>query len=355
MPIVPILVVLIKFQSASIEVTIMKTKRIISPMALGNGAFVLHRLLEKHLAGYRVIPYHAGLTLFPFLLPHIIARSDGELIHTAATYGVFFYQPSIPLLITFHNYVLDRWMQAYCSPLQRIHHKYIQRRLTRLAVEKARGITAVSGYIASLVKKDMQIDLPIKVIYNGVDTGRFTPKSSNGNVHGEVRIFFSGNLTRRKGSQWLPAISKRLNKGCRIYYTQGLRTRKTLLPGERLQSVGAVPFEKMPQRYREMDILLMPTVREGFGLSIAEAMACGLPVVASDCSAVPEIIDDGLGGFLCPVGDVDAFAERLNLLAESPILRRQMGEYNRAIVEKKFKLDRMVKEYQMLFEELLTG
>jgi len=323
-------------------------------MALGNGAFVLHKLLEKHLAGYRVIPYHAGLTLFPLLLTRIRGGKDTELIHTAATYGAFFYQPAIPMIITFHNYVLDRWMQAYCSPLQRIQHRCIQRRLTRLAVKKARRVTAVSGYIAGLVKKDLQLDVPIKVIYNGVDTARFAPKSPNGNKHGEVRIFFSGNLSRRKGSQWLPAISKRLGQGCRIYYTQGLRTRKTLLPGERLQSVGAVPFEKMPQRYREMDILLMPTVREGFGLSIAEAMASGLPVVASNCSAVPELLDDARGGFLCPVGDVDAFAEKLNLLAESPILRRQMGEYNRAMAEKKFKLDRMVKEYQMLFAELLT-
>ena len=58
----------------------------------------------------------------------------------------------------------------------------------------------------------------------------------------------------------------------------------------------------MPERYGSMDILLMPSVREGFGLSIAEAMACGLPVVATNCSAIPELIDDGKGGFLCPPG-----------------------------------------------------
>lgn len=324
-------------------------------MAWGNGAYVLHKLLEQHLAQYRVIPYNARLTLFPFLLSRLSAGNDAGLIHTSATYGAFFHQPAIPMIITFHNYVVDNWMQSYCSPLQRIHHKYIQRLFTRCAVEKAKCITAVSGYIADLVKKDMQTDLPIKVIYNGVDTTRFTPNPAKTSENREVRIFFSGNLTRRKGSQWLPAISNRLNKGCRIYYTQGLRTRKKLPPCEKLQSVGGIPFEKMPQRYREMDILLMPTVREGFGLSIAEAMACGLPVVASKCSAVPELIDDGRGGFLCPVGDVKAFAEKLNLLAESPKLRREMGEYNRAMVEKKFKLERMVNEYQMLFEETLTG
>jgi glycosyltransferase involved in cell wall biosynthesis len=53
------------------------------------------------------------------------------------------------------------------------------------------------------------------------------------------------------------------------------------------------------------------------------------------------------------VGDVNAFAEKINFLADSPKLRREMGEYNRAKVEKMFALDRMVKEYQELFDEVL--
>jgi glycosyltransferase involved in cell wall biosynthesis len=109
----------------------------------------------------------------------------------------------------------------------------------------------------------------------------------------------------------------------------------------------------MPEVYQQHDILIAPTVREGFGLAIAEAMSCGLPVVASHCSAIPELIDEGKGGFLCPVGDVKAFAEKINLLADSPKLRREMGEYNRAKVEKMFTLDRMIKEYQDLFQEVL--
>ena len=99
----------------------------------------------------------------------------------------------------------------------------------------------------------------------------------------------------------------------------------------------------------------MPTVREGFGLSIAEAMACGLPVVATNCSAIPELIDEGKGGFLCPPGDVAVFAEKLNILAGSPEMRREMGEYNRAKAEKQFTLGRMVREYDRLFNEVLEA
>jgi glycosyltransferase involved in cell wall biosynthesis len=169
----------------------------------------------------------------------------------------------------------------------------------------------------------------------------------------EIRVFFSGNLIRRKGSHWLPTIAQQLQKNIRIFYTQGLRTRNNLSTHSKLQPMGSVPFHEIHKLYQEMDILLMPTVREGFGLAVAEAMACGLPVVASDCSAIPELIDHGKGGFLCPVGDVNAFAEKINLLADSPKLRREMGEYNRAKIEKMFTLDRMVKEYQELFDEVL--
>ena len=138
-----------------------------------------------------------------------------------------------------------------------------------------------------------------------------------------------------------------------MQHTSGLRSERMLPRALNLVDLGRIGWEEMPELYRSNDILLSPTVREGFGLAIAEAMACGLPVVASNCSAVPELVDDGKGGFLCPVGDVGAFAEKTNLLARNPELRCQMGEYNRAKVEKMFTLERMASEYRELFESLL--
>jgi len=88
-------------------------------------------------------------------------------------------------------------------------------------------------------------------------------------------------------------------------------------------------------------------------LAVAEAMACGLPVVTTNCSSLPELVDDDKGGFLCPLGDVQIFADKINQLADDARLRREMGEYNRARIEKAFTMDRMVKEYQCLFDEVL--
>jgi len=66
------------------------------------------------------------------------------------------------------------------------------------------------------------------------------------------------------------------------------------------------------------------------------------------------LIDGGKGGFLCPLGNVNSFAEKINFLADNPELRREMGEYNRVKVEKMFTLERMVAQYQELFEEVLS-
>ena len=323
-------------------------------MSRGNGAYVLHKLLEQRLAGYHVIPYNPKLELFPFLLPFKCALRNADLIHTTPSYARFFHQKSRPMILTFHGYVMDRSTSQYSSLLQKIHHNTTLRFWTRLSIQKAFALTAVSHYTARIAKQDLKISMPIRVIHNGIDVNHFTPEAGSKPAQKEIRVLFSGNLSRRKGVYWIPKIAELLNKNVRIYYTQGLRTRNKLRVCSELTSIGSVNYENMPIHYRKMDILLMPTVREGFGLAIAEAMACGLPVVASNCSAIPELIDEGKGGFLCPVGDVGKFAEKINLLAESPDLRQKMGEYNRTQAEKKFSLERMMADYKLLFEQAVV-
>jgi len=331
----------------------LKNKQIVSPIARGSGAFIIHRLLAEQIHNYRIESYSPLRTLMPLSIKFLASVNTVDLIHTTPDYAIFSAKKSVPLVITFHNYVLDKWMRQYSSFAQKIHYMSDLKLWTYLAVKRASAITAVSHYTAGLIKKEFGIESPVRVIYNGIDTDCFKPSLSIKPKAKEISIFFSGNLTSRKGAQWLPAISDRLDTNIRIYYTKGLRRQGSLPASNRLQSIGSVTFHDMPQRYRDMDILLMPTVREGFGLSVAEAMACGLPVVATNCSAVPELIDEGKGGFLCPAGDVDAFAEKLNILANSPKMRREMGEYNRSKVEKEFTLMRMVKEYDRLFHEIL--
>lgn len=239
----------------------------------------------------------------------------------------------------------------YSTRLQQVHYRTDLRYFTTRAMRRAQTVVAVSHFLADLVRSDLSATIPIQVIHNGVDTDHFQPASRRSGH--AVRVLVSGNLTRRKGAWLLPAIAAQLHPGTEIHYTQGLRTGDALAQETRLHNLGRIPHAQMPQCYQQMDILLTPTLREGFGLGVAEAMACGLPIVASDAAALPELVVPGLGGFLCPVGDAACFAAHLNQLAADASLRRQMGEFNRERACRLFNLPRMVRSYHELFVEVL--
>ena len=329
----------------------MAKSHIISPIPTGSGAYVLHKMIEAKIENYRVHGYNPYLTLFPPALSLLSLFEKPLVVHTTPDYGLFFARKEVPLVLTVHHIVLDQYMQKHSTLPQRIHYKTDLRWFTEASIRIANMVTAVSHFTAKMVRKELKYKRPIRVIYNGIDTDRFIPLKKA--RHSGIKVLFSGNPSKRKGFQWLPAIAVKLTDGITINYTQGLRVNHVRLRARNVKSLGRIPPKDMPSVYQMSDILLSPTVREGFGLAVAEAMACGLPVVASNCSSIPELVNHGKGGFLCPVGDVEAFAEKINLLADSPGLRKEMGEYNRNKVEKMFTLERMVNEYRDLFEEVL--
>lgn len=328
------------------------SRSILSPMPTGNGAHVVHQMLEQNVENYQLCDYNPYWTLLPPSLSWLYRNRAiaADIIHTTPDYGSFFKKTGKPLVVTFHNYVLDNEAVKNANLFQRIHYKTDLLFFTRRAVLKANAITAVSRFIANLVKSELNVSKPIEVIYNGVDSRKFVPKKRRHNK--KIKVLFSGNLTQRKGANLLPEIAKNLDKNIEILYTSGLRTKNKLPGAENLVNLGSIPYSEMPSVYQEADILLFPTVREGFGLAAAEAMACGLPVVATNCSSLPELVIDGKGGYLCGMGDVLEFSSRINELASSHTLRRNIGEFNRERVESMFTIERMASDYKRVFSSV---
>lgn len=324
---------------------------IISPMPTGNGAYILHKNLQHAITHYQVCPYSPWWTLLPITLPYLCHLKSADLIHTTPDYGIFFNQKKIPHIVSFHSYVLDALTHQYSGRLQRLHHSTDLKWFTQASLKRATQVTSVSQFTANLVRNDLAYHDDIRVIYNGVDIHRFVPRKRSAKT--PIKVLFAGNLTRRKGADLLPDIAQKLDKDIHILYTSGLRAHKRFSVSPVLKALGVIPYDNMPALYQEIDILLFPTVREGFGLVAAEAMACGVPVVATNCSSLPEIVVDGKSGFLCELGNAADFAEKINILAQSPELRQKMGEFNRERVERLFTEERMIQEYQQLFEEVM--
>lgn len=111
--------------------------------------------------------------------------------------------------------------------------------------------------------------------------------------------------------------------------------------------------DDVPQILAASDVLVLPSFREGTPRVITEAMASGLPVIATNIAGIPEQVADGESGYLIPTGDADALADRLRELLSDPQLREQFGNqgYERS---KRFSVDAMLKRTDVLYKELLT-
>jgi len=102
------------------------------------------------------------------------------------------------------------------------------------------------------------------------------------------------------------------------------------------------------------DVFLLPSAQESFGLAALEAMACGVPVVASRVGGLPEVITDGLTGYLRDPDDQEGMAAAVLDLLDDPSLRQRVAHLARASVVDRFDEDRVVPMYEALYERLLT-
>lgn len=166
----------------------------------------------------------------------------------------------------------------------------------------------------------------IEVAPYGVDLANFSagPSRSTGK---QFNAIFVGQLSQRKGISYLLRGYRRFQKP---------DTRLTLV-GDALGSMAAfkpyadlfrhVPHQTRPilaQMYRECDVFVFPTLLEGMGLVVLEAMACGLPVIVT-ANGPGDIVRDGIDGFVVPSRDEEAICDRLERLYRDPELRAEMG------------------------------
>jgi glycosyltransferase involved in cell wall biosynthesis len=112
--------------------------------------------------------------------------------------------------------------------------------------------------------------------------------------------------------------------------------------------------EEVAPLYAAFDALILPSGNEGTPVSAIEALAAGRPVVATSVGGVPDVVREREDGFLVPVGDTEAMAERLERLARDPKLRERMGQAGRARVVPRYAVDRLVDDVDCFYRSLLA-
>lgn len=108
---------------------------------------------------------------------------------------------------------------------------------------------------------------------------------------------------------------------------------------QQVDITGPLPHPQMVHALRPMDLYVSTSYQEGMPNGVLEAMACALPVVATDADGTPDVVQDGVTGYLCPMGDLDALVTRCRTLIEQPALRQRMGRAGWLRVQQHFHPD----------------
>jgi len=259
----------------------------------------------------------------------------------------------LPMVVTVHHSVHDAFLEPYKTALQSIYHRWWIRPIETRNLARAAAIVAVSRYTATQLKQGFGC-VNAHVIHNGIDCESLFTPAPDREPHRPFRLLYVGNWIERKGVDLLAPLLERLGPDFQLLYTagRGKTTGQERLPTN-ARCLGTLDIAQLVAAYQNADALVFPSRLEGFGLSAVEAMACGLPVIASRVSALPEVVEEGVTGLLCPVDDVGAFAAAARKLAESPTLWTQMRQAARERAARHFCDQRMVDDYLTVYRELI--
>lgn len=238
-------------------------------------------------------------------------------------------------------------------------------RTTQYSIENSDLVTAVSKYLADYTRNQMGVRRSIQVIPNAVDHNRFSPKE---NPQLRLRYAHPDEKLLLHISNFRPI--KRIEDVIRVFAQVSEKV------GSRLLMVGDGPdrsrafelaselgisgrvsflgsFPRIEDLLAVCDLFLLPSTQESFGLAALEAMASGVPVIASNIGGIPEVVQDGVNGFLFNAYDVNSMAEAAIKLLSNPELHQQFSRAARACAVKKFSEARIVPMYMKAYEEAL--
>ncbi len=298
----------------------------------------------------------------PFLIPYGLPAGwwrGFDIVQGRSRLAFALRASGLPVVTTVHHLTTDPALQPYSSPAQRLFYRLAESRYDRWSVLDADAVVCVSRFTQRQVTQTYgRVDTVL--IFDGIDTTVFIPTPAFARhddglppSDARVRLLFVGNRTRRKGFDLLPQIMDQLPDEYALYYTSGFQGRDATPPHPRMIPIGAPDRAGLVAAYQSCDILLFPSRMEGFGMVPAEALACGRPVVTTDSSALPEVVDHSENGFLVPQNDVAGFAARVQELGEDAHLRRQFGEHGRDKIVRCFGYDQLGNGFRAVYQHLL--
>jgi len=301
-----------------------------------------------------------------------VRRNRIHIVHTNGFYPNVFAIPAarlagVPVIVAAIRDTGGMW-----TPLQRRVQKFICRLADQILVnaEAIRKWLIAEGYNPE----------KITVIKNGIDISRFVGKDSGSRLRQELGlppraplVVVLSRLSQLKGVEYFleaaAIVAGRFREARFLIVGDGgiLRDGAIVTDGyrkglesyaDRLGLASRIIFSgyrlDVPQVLSEVTVSVLPSLSEGLSNAVLESMAAGIPVVATSVGGNPEAIEDGVTGLLVPPRDPVALAQAICRLLDSPELASRFGQAGRERVIERFSLERMVKETESLYLDLLN-
>ncbi|MDH7507849.1 MAG: glycosyltransferase family 4 protein [Methanomassiliicoccales archaeon] len=239
----------------------------------------------------------------------------------------------------------------------------------RMYIGRCENLIFVSNYIQKLFEVSFGKPKRFEVIHNGIDTDLFRPRDEREcysyfpmlEGHENI-ILFIGRMLALKGLDVLiDSFAKIIQEidahlvlaGAGSFEPWRKRLIRNNIPGSKYTFLGKVPHYKIPFLYPLASVFTLPSYSESFPLTILEAMSCGVPVVATNVGGLPEMIEDGVNGFLVEPGDPATLAQKIFQVIHSREKASELarkGRY-RAVIE--FSAKRMANETAEMYKRVI--
>lgn len=204
----------------------------------------------------------------------------------------------------------------------------------------------------------------IEIISNGVDTELFYP-AKNKDSNSEIQLLFISRLMPQKGIDTLI-------KACNVLHQRGITNYKLTIVGEghlkglmfslieqygireKINYLGWKDLDELPDVYRKADVFILPSVMEGMPSVVLQAMASGLPIIASRVKGFEEVLEENVNGLFAEYNNPGQFANAIEKLIESESLRKSMSQKS---IEKsrQFSWESIAKQYLELYKQTVYG
>jgi N-acetyl-alpha-D-glucosaminyl L-malate synthase BshA len=237
--------------------------------------------------------------------------------------------------------------------------------ITKFSIQKSDGITSVSQDVRRETYDVFRVENEIRVIYNFVNTEIYRPAEdpdAKNQTGGEKRLMHISNFRPvKRVTDCVRILAEVLKETPAHLYMVGdgpdrpeaHRLARELGLDRQVTFLGKQ--DHVERLFPRMHVLLMPSEMESFGLGALEAMACGVPPVATRVGGLPELVTNGVDGFLEPVGDIMAQSRRVIELLTDPERHRRMAEAARRTAVERFASSTIIPQYEKYYEEVVAN